>query len=84
MATQMGNSQFKLLLTGASGYLGGSVLNSILKSTNATIGNVKISALVRSKEQAEYLISKNIEPLWFNDFQDTDILSKAASANDGA
>jgi uncharacterized protein YbjT (DUF2867 family) len=72
-----------LLLTGASGFLGGSVLSSILASTSTAVKGLRISALVRSKTQGEWLITQGVEPIYFKDFSDTEHLRKAASEHDG-
>lgn len=73
----------KVLLTGASGYLGGTVLTAILKSASPEVKNVQLSALVRSESQAEWLQTQNIKPILFSDFSDADNLEKAASDHDG-
>ncbi|KAH8595061.1 hypothetical protein B0O99DRAFT_741329 [Bisporella sp. PMI_857] len=78
----MEQPQIKILLTGATGYLGGSVLTSLLQSENPAIKNVKISAIVRSAVQAELLAVLNIRPILISGFEDTEALANAASEND--
>lgn len=55
-----------ILLTGASGYLGGSLLTHISRGTIALPAYGKLFALVRTPEQAEKVKEYSAEPLTFN------------------
>jgi nucleoside-diphosphate-sugar epimerase len=72
----------KLLLTGATGYIGGSVLTTFLNSSNSSIKALQISVLVRSKTQAKKLTGLGVHPILFQDFDDTATITKAASEHD--
>ena len=73
----------KLLLTGASGYIGGAVLSTLLKSKNPVLEELEISVLVRSEAQAALLRSKGVSPIIFQGFDDLDTIQHAASRHDG-
>ena len=73
----------KLLLTGASGYIGGAVLSALLKSKNPVIEGLEISVLVRSEEQAALLRSNGVSPIIFKGFDGLGIIQHAASQHDG-
>ncbi|KAH7125990.1 hypothetical protein EDB81DRAFT_810252 [Dactylonectria macrodidyma] len=78
----MDQPRIKILLTGATGYLGGSVLTSLIQSANPVVKNLKISALVRGATQAELLAGQTIRPILFSGFEDIEALTKAASEHD--
>jgi nucleoside-diphosphate-sugar epimerase len=63
-----------LFITGATGYIGGSVLTSLLQYPN----KYRISALVRSQAQADVLKKFGVEPV-LGSLDDLDTLTKAAS-----
>ncbi|KAJ6786437.1 hypothetical protein PWT90_09983 [Aphanocladium album] len=75
-------SSTKLLLTGATGYVGGSVLTSLLNSSNSQIKGLSISALVRKQEQADLLKAKGVNGIVFSGLDDTEIVRRVASEND--
>ncbi|KAI0513271.1 hypothetical protein F5B22DRAFT_656984 [Xylaria bambusicola] len=50
----------KILVTGASGYVGGTVLSQFLSSSIAEIKNASYSVLVRKQEQADQYASQGI------------------------
>lgn len=68
----------KLFITGATGYIGGSVLEALLKEHGS---NLEVSALLRSPSQefASRYSSVNIIKGSFDDF---DIIENAASESD--
>ncbi|KAH6956349.1 hypothetical protein DER45DRAFT_630930 [Fusarium avenaceum] len=72
----------KVLLTGATGYIGGSVLNTILTSSHPSLKNIQITALVRREEQANTLAELNITPVLFSTLDDTELLEQLASEHD--
>ncbi|KAH8805149.1 hypothetical protein F5884DRAFT_885201 [Xylogone sp. PMI_703] len=75
-------ASIKLLLTGASGYIGGSVLTQFLATSFDEIKNLSISVLVRKREHAEYFESIGVTPILFNDLSELDLLKKVASDHD--
>ena len=65
----------KIFVTGATGYIGGSVADGLVRASHAVLG------LVRSKEQAPLLKERGIDPL-VGTLEDWRILSDAAQAAD--
>ncbi|PWI72419.1 NAD dependent epimerase/dehydratase family protein [Purpureocillium lilacinum] len=72
----------KLLITGATGYIGGSVLSTLLASSNPQIKDLSISALVRKPEHAELLKKKGVNGIVFPGLDDFEAVRKAASQHD--
>lgn len=75
----------KILLTGATGYIGGSVLTQLLTSKEPALQNVPISCLVRRQEQFELLLStygKRVNPVLFADLDDSETIIKVAAEHD--
>ncbi|KLP14450.1 NAD dependent epimerase/dehydratase family protein [Fusarium fujikuroi] len=70
----------KILITGATGFVGGSVLTTIL--ANPSLAKFPITALVRTQAQASTLSSPPLTPLLFKNLDDTDFLAEIASAHD--
>jgi putative NADH-flavin reductase len=62
----------KVYISGATGYIGGSILSHLLKANK-----FKISALTRSQEKAEKLKSISVTPI-IGTIDDADIVSAAA------
>ncbi|TPX07959.1 uncharacterized protein E0L32_010414 [Thyridium curvatum] len=75
----------KLLLTGATGYVGGTVLHHLINSPNPGLKDVTISLLVRGEDRAQMLeetYGKRVECILFNDLDDTDLVRSVASQHD--
>jgi nucleoside-diphosphate-sugar epimerase len=75
----------KVLLTGATGYIGGSVLTQLLASDAPALKGVPISCLVRRQEQADLLSStygSRVNPILFKDLDDSETIIKVASEHD--
>jgi nucleoside-diphosphate-sugar epimerase len=73
----MSSKQINIFLTGATGYIGGSVLTGLLQHPNAS--NFKITALIRGDEnRVKKLASHGVTPL-VGSSNSTDIIEKAAS-----
>ncbi|KAL7921379.1 hypothetical protein ACQKWADRAFT_124991 [Trichoderma austrokoningii] len=73
----------KVLFTGATGYIGGSVLTLLQNSTHPDIKNLSYSVLVRQAEHAEYYKSQGMTPILFKNLdEDAELLKKAASEHD--
>ncbi|KAI1618833.1 hypothetical protein EDD36DRAFT_492214 [Exophiala viscosa] len=68
-----------ILLTGASGYIGGAVLAQLLSSGYDAS---KISALVRSREHAQIIQKLGVNTVLFEGLHDIEVIKKAASNND--
>ncbi|KAJ5411383.1 uncharacterized protein N7487_005742 [Penicillium crustosum] len=73
-------SQTKILILGATGYIGGSILTDLQNSKNAS--QYSFSALVRNQEHASKLKARGVEPIFFKSLDDLDIVQKAASEHD--
>lgn len=67
----------KVFLTGATGYIGGSVLSSLLSNP----GKYAVTALVRSQQAADKLKTLNVIPL-VSSLDDSQLLTKAAEEAD--
>jgi len=67
----------KIFLTGATGYIGGSVLTRLLKTPQ----KYSVSALVRNKEQGETLKKLGVTPI-YGSLDDSEVLFKAAKDSD--
>ncbi|KAH9230260.1 hypothetical protein K456DRAFT_1752451 [Colletotrichum gloeosporioides 23] len=72
----------KLLITGATGYIGGTVLTQLLNSTVPGINSLSFSALIRHQSQADILAEKGIQSIMFNGLDDTAIIRQAAADHD--
>ncbi|KAF4190006.1 hypothetical protein CNMCM7927_005816 [Aspergillus lentulus] len=69
-----------VLIVGATGYIGGSILTELLQSPEAS--ELSISALIRRPEQAARLQSLGVKPLEFKGLDDLDACRDAASQHD--
>jgi uncharacterized protein YbjT (DUF2867 family) len=65
----------KIFITGAAGYIGGSVTERLLAS------GYELTGLVRSEDQASRLTARGITPVG-GTLDDSDILAEAARAAD--
>ena len=73
----MSSKQINIFLTGATGYIGGSILTGLLQHPNAS--NFKITALIRGDEsRVKKLASLGVTPL-IGSNDSHDIIEKAAS-----
>ncbi|KAH6896753.1 hypothetical protein B0T10DRAFT_163182 [Thelonectria olida] len=75
-------AQIKVLITGATGYVGGAVLSALLSSSNPLIHRLSITTPVRKEEQASALREKGVNAVIFRDLDDFEFLAAAASEND--
>ncbi|KPM35218.1 hypothetical protein AK830_g11351 [Neonectria ditissima] len=75
-------SATKILITGATGYIGGSVLATLLQSTDPNIKTSQISALVRKQDQADALRLKGVNAIVFGGLDDTAHIRDVASKHD--
>jgi len=67
----------KIFITGASGYVGGSVLTTLLKYPN----KYTISSLIRNPNQADCLVKLGVTPV-LGDLDDTEVIFKSAKNSD--
>lgn len=65
----------KIFITGATGFIGGSVAEALVAKGH------EVSGLVRSEEKAKYLETRNIKPV-LGDLSDKEVLAKAAENAD--
>ena len=65
-----------IFITGASGYIGGSIAQKLIKT------GMRVRGLVRTKENAEALSKLGVEPV-IGDLNDTDFLRREAKQADG-
>ncbi|RFU29850.1 hypothetical protein B7463_g6514, partial [Scytalidium lignicola] len=72
----------EILITGATGYIGGSVLSTLLSSSRGYTSSHSISALVRDEDKAKVLIEKGVKPILFKSLDESEVLKKAASEHD--
>ncbi|RSL68253.1 hypothetical protein CEP53_002609 [Fusarium sp. AF-6] len=75
-------AQRNILITGVTGYVGGSVLTTLLTSGSVLVQPSAITALVRKKEQADVLASQDIKTSIFRDLDDSEHLKLAAAEHD--
>ncbi|EHK42392.1 hypothetical protein TRIATDRAFT_131190 [Trichoderma atroviride IMI 206040] len=72
----------KVLITGVTGYIGGSILSHLQSSANQAIRELEISVLVRNDSRAEYFSSIGLKVYTIKDLDDLDAIKAAASEND--
>ncbi|KAJ8114132.1 hypothetical protein OPT61_g3914 [Boeremia exigua] len=75
----------KILLLGATGYVGGTVLSQLLSSTEASIQCVKIDLLVRREHQAEKLhrvYGERVRTISWTGLDDTQFIERIAADYD--
>jgi uncharacterized protein YbjT (DUF2867 family) len=71
-----------ILLTGATGYIGGSFL-TLLLADSQTRSAFDISVLVRKPEQVSVFEQHGVKAVLFRGLDDLEGLAQAASENDG-
>lgn len=75
----------KILLTGATGYIGGTILNQLATSDNQAVRGSTVSVLVRGEDKAAKLKDRygdRIECIQFKDFDEIPLITEAASQHD--
>lgn len=75
-------ASFNILVTGATGYIGGSILSDLLKSQHDSIKKSNISGLVRGETKAQMLSDKGVKVELFSDLDASDEIEKLASGYD--
>ncbi|TKA64309.1 hypothetical protein B0A49_07093 [Cryomyces minteri] len=71
-----------ILIVGATGYIGGSVLSKLLSSQENAVRKCEVSALVREEERAEAMAKLGVTPIIFRDLDDVGHLRRVVSEHD--
>ncbi|RFU26460.1 hypothetical protein B7463_g9895, partial [Scytalidium lignicola] len=72
----------KILLTGATGYIGGAILDALLDEDYVTLNRSNITCLVRGEKNAKAFASKGVNTVLFNSLDNTEVLANVASQHD--
>ena len=75
----------QILLTGATGFIGGTILTHLLNSSSPTLSAATITCLVRGSDRASTLSSAygtRVRPVLYNDLDDTSTTSAVAAEHD--
>lgn len=76
----------RVLLTGATGYVGGTILHQLATSTDPLLTPIKVTALVRGPDRAAALTARygadRVNPVLFKDFEDLAFLEAQAAQHD--
>ncbi|KAH9907033.1 NAD dependent epimerase/dehydratase [Xylariomycetidae sp. FL2044] len=78
-------STTKILLTGATGYVGGTVLHRLMSDPAPSLQPLKISVLVRGQDRADKLSARygdRVSCILFKDYDETDLITQLASQHD--
>ncbi|OGE56666.1 hypothetical protein PENARI_c003G08871 [Penicillium arizonense] len=75
-------SQTRILLTGATGYIGGSVLATLKSSQHENIQNAQIDVLLRGEERGALFDSFGVQVIPFQSLDETDFIRKLSSDYD--
>ncbi|KAI1765483.1 NAD dependent epimerase/dehydratase family protein [Hypoxylon sp. FL1150] len=79
------NTPLQILLTGATGYIGGTILTQLLASTSPALKDATISLLLRGPDRAAKLTSaygSRVRPILYKDLDDLEATVAAASQHD--
>ncbi|OQD82120.1 hypothetical protein PENANT_c023G10132 [Penicillium antarcticum] len=76
-------SQTRVLLTGATGYIGGSVLATLKKSEHENIQNAQIDVLIRGEGRRALFDPFGVQVIPFQSLDETDFIRKLSSDYDG-
>ncbi|RYN74991.1 hypothetical protein AA0120_g12175 [Alternaria tenuissima] len=75
----------RILLTGATGYIGGTILANLLKSSSHTLSNATITCLVRGPERVATLSAAygdRVRPVLYKDLDDLETTTAVAAQHD--
>ncbi|KAI6083162.1 NAD dependent epimerase/dehydratase family protein [Hypoxylon rubiginosum] len=79
------SSPLQILLTGATGYIGGTILTQLLNSTSPALKDATISCLVRGPDRVAKLTSaygSRVRPILYKDIDDLEATVAAAAQHD--
>jgi regulator of extracellular matrix RemA (YlzA/DUF370 family) len=85
IVTKMASDTKKILLTGATGYIGGSVLTALLNSAEPVPQSAPITCLLRGADRAALLSSTygvRVKPVLYRDLNDTETATAVAAQHD--
>ncbi|RYC59478.1 hypothetical protein CHU98_g6734, partial [Xylaria longipes] len=85
MATTSSSSTPRVLLTGATGFIGGSVLTQLLDSASPSLQSAPITCLVRGADRAAKLTAAygdRVKPVLYKDLDDLETATAAAAQHD--
>ncbi|EXJ80935.1 hypothetical protein A1O3_07223 [Capronia epimyces CBS 606.96] len=71
-----------VLITGVTGYIGGTILSYLLSSENASVKDLKLSVLTRNDDRAKSFSSANLKVYTMRDLDDAAAITAAAAEND--
>lgn len=77
--------QDRILLTGATGYVGGTLLDHLVKSAEPSIQKLVFDLLVRSEEQGKKLVDaygKRVHPILWSGLTDVEFIANTAANYD--
>jgi uncharacterized protein YbjT (DUF2867 family) len=75
----------KILLTGATGFIGGSILTALLQSSHSSIQSSPITCLLRDANRAALLTStygERVNPVVYNGLDDLETTTAVAAQHD--
>lgn len=75
-------ADIKVLLIGATGYIGGAILTQLLQSKIANIKRIQLTVLIRKETQAALLRQHGVEAIIFSGLEDLSLLERVASEHD--
>ncbi|KAL8665645.1 MAG: hypothetical protein Q9202_002149 [Teloschistes flavicans] len=75
-------AKLEVLLAGATGYIGGTILTTISKSKNDLLEHSNLSLLVRGEDKARILNEEGLTTVLFEDLKDTEEVASIASNYD--
>ncbi|KAI2636869.1 NAD dependent epimerase/dehydratase family protein [Hypomontagnella submonticulosa] len=79
------NTPPKILLTGATGYIGGTILTHLLNSSSPALSSATITCLMRGADRAAILTSaygSRVRPVLYKDLDDIEATTAAAAEHD--
>ncbi|KAF3769157.1 NAD(P)-binding protein [Cryphonectria parasitica EP155] len=76
----------KILLTGATGYIGGTILTNLLNSSHPTLEKATFTCLIRGSLERGTLLSSTygarVQPIAYTDLNDLELTTQVASEHD--
>ncbi|KAL8759040.1 MAG: hypothetical protein Q9199_001062 [Rusavskia elegans] len=75
-------ARLEILLAGATGYIGGTILSTLLNSKNGLLEHCNLSLLVRGEDKARVFNAKGLKTVLFDDLGNTHEIERIASNYD--